>query len=154
MSMLDLRLAQARILALVWERTAARFGPDAASAILTGALTDDARAAGAAFARQAPHGPSLAHFATVLDRWREGGALDIADIHLTETILSCTVTACAYARSYADMDLPPDLIPLLSCVRDEPFAQGYSPCLSMHRPETIAGGASGCRFVFTWTDCL
>ncbi len=150
MSMLDLRLAQARVLALVWEKTAARVGRASATAILTEALADDARAAGAAFARQAPHGPSLAHFATVLDRWREGGALDIADIRLTETTLSCTVTACAYARGYADMGLPLDLIPLLSCVRDEPFAQGYSPCLSMHRPETIAGGAPGCRFVFTW----
>lgn len=153
MSMLDLRLAQARILTLVWERTAARVGRDAATAILAEAIADDARAAGAAFAAQAPHGPCLAHFATILERWREGGALDTRDIVLTETTLSCTVTACAYARGYADMGLPPDLVPLLSCARDEPFAQGYSPRLSMHRPETIAGGAAACGFVFTWAEC-
>ena len=38
MSMLDLRLAQARILTLVWEKTAARVGRAAATAILTEAL--------------------------------------------------------------------------------------------------------------------
>lgn len=150
MSMLDLRLAQAQILTLVWEQTAARFGRDEATAILAAALAEDARAAGAAFARQAPHGPDLAHSATVLDRWREGDALRIADVVLAETTLSFTVTDCAYARGYADMGLPPDLIPLLSCVRDEPFAQGYSPHLSMHRPFTIAEGAARCRFIFTW----
>lgn len=150
MSMLNLRLAQAQILTLVWEQTAARFGRDEASAILAAALADDARAAGAAFARQAPHGPDLAHFATIVDRWREGDALRIADVVRTETTLSFTVTACAYARGYAEMGLPQDLIPLLSCGRDKPFAHGYSPHLSMHRPTTIAGGEDRCRFIFTW----
>ena len=43
---------------------------------------------------------------------------------------------------YLGGPVQPELGFILSCARDEPFAQGYSPCLSMRR-STTASSASG-----------
>ena len=150
MNMLAVRTAQASLAARIFESLKDGLGPDQAQAYLADAIATDARCAGAAFARLAPQAPSLAHFATVLERWREGGALAIEDVALAGNTLSFVVTHCAYARAYADMGLDPELGFILSCSRDEPFAHGYSPRLSMERSQTIMQGAPACLFTFTW----
>jgi hypothetical protein len=150
MSMIATRAAQAGLAARIWEVLHEESGPEAADAILAEAIRRDAEAAGASFARLAPDKPSLQHFATVLTRWQEDNALVVKDVVLTESCLSFAVTDCLYARAYADMGLPPELGFILSCSRDEPFAQGYSPCLSMTRSQTIMQGAPACMFTFQW----
>ena len=150
MNMLAVRTAQASLAARIFESLKNGLGPDEALAYLAEAIATDARCAGAAFARLAPHAPSLAHFATVLERWREGGALTIEDVTLTGGTLSFAVKDCAYARTYSEMGLDPELGFILSCSRDEPFANGYSPRLSMARSQTIMQGAPCCLFTFTW----
>lgn len=150
MNMLAVRTAQASLAVRIFESIVNAVGADQARAVLADAVEKDARCAGAAFARLAPHAPSLAHFATVLERWREGGALTIEDVTLTGGTLSFAVKDCAYARAYADMGLDPELGFILSCSRDEPFAHGYSPRLSMERSRTIMQGAPACLFTFTW----
>lgn len=150
MNMLAVRTAQASLAAHIFESLKDGLGPVQAQAYLAEAIATDARCAGAAFARLAPHVPSLAHFATVLERWREGGALTISDVTLEGNTLSFAVTHCAYARAYADMGLDPELGFILSCSRDEPFAHGYSPRLSMERSRTIMQGAPACLFTFFW----
>ncbi len=150
--MLAIRIAQAGLVARIWESLRQEVGTERASAILVAAIAADARCAGETFARTAPGRASLHHFATVLDRWQDGGALNIKDIRLTETALHFAVTACGYAQSYADMGLAPELGSILSCSRDEPFAQGYSPNLSMYRSRTIMQGAPACLFTFTWAS--
>lgn len=150
MNMLAVRTAQASLAARIFESLKDRLGPDQARAHLADAIATDARCAGAAFARLAPQVPSLSHFATVLERWREGGALTIENVTLTGGTLSFAVKDCAYARAYADMGLDPELGFILSCSRDEPFAHGYSPRLSMARSQTIMQGAPACLFTFTW----
>ena len=152
MNMLAIRTAQAGLAARIWACLKEDVGPERAAVILTEAIQADARAAGEAFARLAQGNPSLKHFATVLDRWQEGGALEITDMDLTASSLSFTVRACAYARKYSEMGLDPELGAILSCVRDEPFAQGYSPCLSMRRSQTIMQGSPRCLFTFSWQD--
>lgn len=152
MNMLAIRTAQAGLIDRIWTSLKKDVGPERARAILTEAIQADARAAGEAFARLAQGNPSLKHFATVLDRWQEGGALEITDMDLTASTLSFTVRACAYARKYSEMGLEPELGAILSCVRDEPFAQGYSLCLSMQRSQTIMQGAPRCLFTFSWQE--
>jgi hypothetical protein len=150
MNMLAIRTAQADLIVRIRESLAQRIGAESADAVLLEAIQADARAAGAAFAGQAPGTPSLEHFATILLRWQAGGALVIEGVTLTDATLSFAVTDCAYARQYADMGISPALGHLLSCSRDEPFAQGYSPCLAMRRSQTIMDGVLCCRFTFTW----
>ncbi len=148
--MIAARTAQAGLVARIWNCLQENVGPELAAKILTEAIQADAMAAGQTFARLAPHEPNLEHFATVLERWRQDNALTIADVTLTGSTLSFTVTDCAYARAYSDMGLAPDLGFILSCTRDEPFAKGYSPCLSMRRSPTIMQGHPCCQFTFTW----
>jgi len=150
--MLAIRTAQAGLVARIWNPLKEDVGPDRARQILTEAIQTDARAAGETFARLAQGEPNLKHFATVLERWQEGGALEITDMDLTASTLSFAVRACAYARRYVEMGLDPELGAILSCARDEPFAQGYSPCLSMQRDCTIMDGAPKCLFRFLWKD--
>lgn len=152
MNMLAARTAQAALAARIFESLENGVGPDQARAVLAEAVEKDARCAGAAFARLAPRSPSLEHFATVLERWREGGALTIEDALLAGNTLSFAVTGCAYARAYADMGLDQELGFILSCSRDEPFARGYSPRLSMRRSRTIMQGAPACLFTFAWDE--
>ena len=106
--------------------------------------------AGRSFALQSPHGPSLEHFATVVDLWTGSGALSVSDLERSEKSLSLLVQHCAYAELYRGLGLPQPLIPLLSCARDAPFARGYSPRLNFQRTQTIAEGADCCDFLFTW----
>ncbi|NCC05987.1 MAG: L-2-amino-thiazoline-4-carboxylic acid hydrolase [Proteobacteria bacterium] len=150
MSMIAARTAQAGLAARIFTSLKAHLDPLLAGKILTEAIQSDAMAAGQAFARQAPEGPNLKHFATVLERWREDNALVIEDVELSDDTLNFVVTNCAYARVYAEMSLEPELGFILSCARDEPFAHGYSPCLDMQRSETIMQGRPCCRFTFTW----
>jgi hypothetical protein len=150
MSMLAARTAQAALVARIRQALEKETGPQTADRVLAEAIREDARAAGEAFAGMASGGPSLEHFATVLDRWREGDALTIEGVTLTDDTLSFAVTRCAYARAYADLGLDPVLGSILSCSRDEPFATGYSPHLSMERSRTIMEGAPRCLFTFTW----
>jgi hypothetical protein len=119
--------------------------------MLEQAVDAAALAAGRQFARGAPQGvPSLAHFATVLDRWQEGGVLDIRNIRLDQQALSFEITRCGYAQRYADMGVPAHLRTVFSCRRDAAFVEGYSARLAMDRPDTIAEGCSSCGFVFRW----
>jgi hypothetical protein len=152
MSMIAVRTAQAGLVARIWKAMKEEIGPGPARKILNTAIEADAKAAGEAFARLAPDKPSLRHFATVLARWQEDNALVVQGVTLTDSSLSFAVTDCAYARAYADMGLPPELGLVLSCARDEPFAHGYSPCLSMRRSETIMQGAPTCLFTFDWNE--
>jgi hypothetical protein len=150
MSMLAARTAQAALVTRIRGVLSKEMDPANADKILAEAIREDACAAGETFAGLAPGGPSLEHFATVLDRWREGDALTIEGVTLAEDSLSFAVTHCAYAQAYADLGLDPGLGAILSCSRDEPFAKGYSFHLSMERSRTIMEGAPRCLFTFTW----
>ncbi len=147
-------LAQRRIeaaaLAGVYRQLTGPLGEDRAVDAIRAAVEAAAVEAGRAFARQAPGGPSLAHFATVVDRWRQGGALAVDGPRLRGNVLELTVTRCRYVELYRSMGVPDRLAPVLSCARDAAFARGYHPALELDRSPTLADGAPACRFRFTW----
>jgi len=151
MTQLERRRIEAEILVQVYETLTDRLGTDQALAVITETTERAARQAGAAFAASAPDGPSLEHFATVIDVWRAGGALDFEDERLERGQWSFAVTRCSYADLYIhDMGLAPDLAFALSCARDAAFAAGYHPRLRLERSPTIAQGSSACLFRFVW----
>jgi len=149
--LLERRAIEAELLLRVYNAACENAGPQAALRILEQAVDAAALDAGRLFALAAPKGgPSLVHFATVLERWQEGGVLDIDDIRLDASGLSFAVTRCGYVEKYREMGLPQPLHSLCSCRRDAAFAAGYSPHLLMDRPKTIAEGHTACLFAFRW----
>jgi len=149
--LLERRAIEAEMLLRVFDAACVNVGPEQARLILEQAVDSAARAAGRTFAQGSPGGrPSLAHFATILERWQEGGVLDITGVLLDEAGLSFAVTRCGYVQRYADLGVPAQLCTVFSCRRDAAFAEGYSPQLRLERPETLAQGQAACRFVFSW----
>jgi hypothetical protein len=151
-TLLDRRRIEAAMLAEVHAVLAERYGREQALAVIEDTVTRAAFEAGRAFAAGAPAGPDLEHFRTVVDLWRRGDALTIEDVQSSPDSLSFAVTRCRYAESYREMGLPEELATRVSCLRDGAFVAGYSPCLRLSRPETIAGGARCCPFTFTWDN--
>ncbi len=149
-TMLDRRVIEAETFLKIHAEASRRFGEQAALALLAAAVDADAREAGRRFATQAPHGPSLRHFSTILERWRAGGALIVQDVALTDDRFSFTVVRCAYADAYRAMGVPAGLAPYFSCRRDAAFVQGYDDRLRLERPEAIGEGGERCPFLFRW----
>ena len=151
MELLEMRRIEASALAEMYRTVSEMQGPGAAMMVLRRTLDRLAFAAGREFAKGAPKGvPSLAHFATIVERWKGSGALTIGNLKKGKNDLRFEVTRCAYAEAYKDMGLPDELVRTLSCVRDAPFAQGYSDRLELVRTHTVAEGAPCCDFRFIW----
>ncbi|GAB4247878.1 L-2-amino-thiazoline-4-carboxylic acid hydrolase [Deferrisoma sp.] len=148
--LLPRRRIEAEMLARVYRVLCPQVGPEKALAVIRSAVEGAAEAAGREFAAAAAEGPCLAHFATVVDRWRQGNALEIEDFRLGERELSFRVTRCAYAELYRSMGLSETLAHTLSCSRDAAFVRGYHPELRMEREGTIVEGHGACRFRFLW----
>src|SRR5581483_11586706 len=105
-----------------------------------------ARESGAELARTLGH-DTLDAFAGCLDRWREGGALEIDVLAQSPERLSFNVTRCRYAEMYRALGLA-DLGASLSCQRDFALAQGFNPEIALTRTQTIMQGAPFCDFRF------
>ena len=151
-SLLDRRRLEAETLTAVYNDMLRLQGPEHALEFVTSTVSAMGQEAGRAFAAKAPEGPSLEHFSGMVDIWRGTGALDIRNIQREPNSLAFEVHGCAYVDLYRELDLPVSLIPVLSCLRDGPFARGYSPKLSFSRQQTIGGGAPFCDFLFQWED--
>lgn len=144
------RTIEAQAIHNLWRVLVERLGEEAALDMVGIASERSAHEAGRAFAATAPQGPSLAHFATILERWQAGDALEVEDVRLTATELTFRVTRCQYMGGYERAGIPPALWPRLSCVRDAAFARGYHPGLALERSQTIGLGDSQCVFRFVW----
>lgn len=138
------------MLGRMYETLRGELGRGKALELIRSAVEKDSFEAGRAFAAAAPQGPSLEHFLTITEHWVGSGALELGDMELEGNTAHFPVTRCHYVEAYREMGLPEELLPLLSCARDEPFAKGYSERLSMVRHETIAAGFEVCGFVFIW----
>ncbi|NMC48780.1 MAG: L-2-amino-thiazoline-4-carboxylic acid hydrolase [Desulfovibrio sp.] len=146
------RMIEADILCRVYETVCAAEGQDKALDAVRRVVESAATAAGRDFAAQAPGGPSFEHFKTILSAWKHSGALVLEHVRDTDRVLTFSVTRCLYVEAYRAMGVPAEVLPLLSCARDAPFASAYHPALEMDRPCTLAGGADACLFRFTWRD--
>lgn len=144
------RRAEAEVLRHVYDVVAEKFGDEVAATVVARAVENAAVQAGREFAREAPDGPCLEHFATVVEIWRRQDSLVVEELTRSETELVFRVTRCRYAELYRELQLPEPLVYTLSCRRDASFAAGYSPALTLERSPTLAEGSPGCRFLFRW----
>ena len=69
----------------------------------------------------------------------------------SRTAFAYTVGHCAYAEMYRRMGLG-ELGPVLSCLRDAAFAEGFDLRMRLDRPQTIMEGAPLCQFRYTIED--
>lgn len=145
-SLLQRREIEARIVAPLVRAVMAELGPERALELLRGVIVDLARESGAALAREIGDA-SLSAFARGIDRWKEGGALEIETIAETPDRLDFNVTRCRYAELYHALGMA-DLGGSLSCCRDFALIEGFNPAVTLTRTQTIMEGAPFCDFRF------
>jgi L-2-amino-thiazoline-4-carboxylic acid hydrolase len=114
--------------------------------LVRGVISQLARQSGAALA-EALGEATLSAFARGLDRWKEGGALEIDVLEQTPERLSFNVTRCRYAEMYRALGLG-DLGASLSCQRDFALVEGFNPAIALDRTQTLMEGAPFCDFRF------
>ena len=146
LSLLQRREIEARIVGPLVRGFIDAFGRDEAMEVLRRIIVDLARQGGAELARSLGES-SLEAFAATLDRWREGGALEIDLLEQSPDRLSFNVVHCRYAEMYRRLGLE-DLGSTLSCQRDFALAEGFSPDIELERTQTIMEGAPFCDFRF------
>ena len=79
--------------------------------------------------------------------WAAGGALEYRLLEQTPEKLSFDVRRCRYAELYDELGAR-EFGYCLSCCRDEPYASGFNPGISLVRTQTIMQGAGLCDFRF------
>ena len=144
--LLQQREIEAKLIGPIIRAFAADLGAVHTLGILRGVISQLARESGAALA-QALGEATLSAFARGLERWQEGGALEIDLLESSNERLSFNVTRCRYAEMYRALGLS-DLGSSLSCQRDYALVEGFNPALSLVRTQTLMGGASFCDFRF------
>lgn len=146
LSLLQRREIEARIVGPLIRAFGAEFGEDKSLEIVRAVITELARASGAELALALGE-QGLEAFANTLDRWKEGGALELEILEQSPQRLSFNVTRCRYAELYRSLGLA-DLGASLSCRRDFALAEGFNPSIKLIRNQTIMQGAPFCDFRF------
>ena len=146
MTLLQRREIEARIVGPLVLAVMGEIGRDRTLELLRGVIAGLARESGAAMAREFADA-SLPAFARGLERWTEGGALEIRMIASTADRLDFDVTRCRYAEMYRALGLA-DLGGSLSCCRDFALIEGFNPEARLTRTQTIMEGAPHCDFRF------
>lgn len=144
--LLHQREIEARIVGPLVRAFASELGQDRALAIVRRVITELARQSGADLARSLGE-TTLEAFAGSLDRWCEGGALELDRLEQSGERLSFNVVRCRYAEMYRAIGLG-DLGSSLSCQRDFALAEGFNPEISLTRTQTLMEGAPFCDFRF------
>jgi hypothetical protein len=140
--LLQQREIEAGVVAPLFRAFAAEVGAERAREIVGGVIRDLAKQAGCA---AAAHGNDLAHLKRVVEKWTEGGALELTVLRDDAEAFEFDVTRCRFAEMYARLGLA-DLGALLSCARDATMIDGFNPDIAFTRTQTIMGGASHCSF--------
>lgn len=146
LTLLERRSIEAAIVGPLIRAFIDRFGEKPSLEVLSGVIEQLARASGQDLAA-IPGECSLEAFATTLDRWKAGGALEMEILEQGPEKLEFNVTRCRYAEMYHQLGLA-DLGKTLSCLRDYELAHGFNPEIELTRTQTIMEGASFCDFRF------
>jgi hypothetical protein len=146
LTLLEQRRIEARIIGPLVAAVRAELGAEKTLTLLRRVIADLARQGGADLARSLGEA-SLTAFAGCLDRWSEGGALEIDVLEQSAERLSFNVTRCRYAEMYRALGLG-DLGSSLSCQRDFSLIEGFNPAITLERTQTIMEGAAYCDFRF------
>jgi hypothetical protein len=145
-TLLERRTIEAQIVGPLLLAFSAEFGQERTLAVVRDVISELARQAGAELARAVGEA-SLSAFATCLDRWKAGGALEIELLEQSDERLSFNVTRCRYAEMYRALGLA-DLGSSLSCQRDFSLVEGFNPDIELKRSQTLMEGATHCDFRF------
>ena len=148
-SLIEKREIEALIAAPLIKGYAELIGFEKSLEIAAGVIRGLARDAGRQIAAERGSG-TLRDLADVVKMlWsRNGEALEVEFIELSETVLDFRVTRCRYAEQYANLGFG-KFGYSLSCTRDAAFAQGFNPKIKMSRTQTIMEGSPYCDFRFT-----
>ena len=146
LTLLERREIEARIVGPLVRGFARAFGPERTLEVVRAVIEESARTSGRELAQRLG-ASSLAAFASCLDSWSAGGALEIDILEQSSTRLDFNVTRCRYAELYRALGLD-DLGASLSCARDFALAEGFSPDIALERTQTIMEGATHCDFRF------
>jgi hypothetical protein len=138
------REIEANVIAPLFRAFAAEIGVDRAREILAGVIRELARQAGCA-ASVTAGGNDLHHLKQAIERWKDGGALELEVLRDDGEAFEFNVTRCRYAEMYDRLGLQ-DLGPVLSCSRDGSMIEGFNPAIGFSRTQTIMEGASHCDF--------
>jgi hypothetical protein len=138
------REIEANVIAPLFRAFATEVGEERAQEILAGVIRELARQAGCA-AAAAVGGNDLPHLKSVVERWKDGGALELTVLRDDDEAFEFDVTRCRYAELYRRLGLE-SLGPLLSCNRDGAMIEGFNPALAFRRTQTIMEGATHCDF--------
>ena len=145
-TLLRQREIEARIVAPFVAAVREEIGDERTLTLLRRVVEGLAREAGAEL-RQTVEGGGLEEFAGTLERWTEGGALELEMIEQNADRLDFNVTRCRYAEMYHRLGVT-ELGSSLSCCRDATLAEGFDPEITLKRSQTIMEGASHCDFRF------
>jgi hypothetical protein len=146
LSLLHQREIEARIVGPIIHAVSEELGREKTLALLRRVISDLARQSGTDLAMQLGEA-TLSAFSGSLDRWREGGALEIEMLESSEERLSFNVTRCRYAEMYRALGLA-ELGSSLSCQRDFSLVEGFNPAIRLSRTQTLMEGAPFCNFRF------
>lgn len=146
LSLLQQREIEARVVGPLVRAFAAELGDVHTLGVVRSVIAELARQGGAGLAASLGEA-TLTAFAGALDRWQEGGALEIDLLEATAERLSFNVTRCRYAEMYRALGLA-DLGASLSCQRDFALVEGFNPSIALSRTQTLMEGAPYCDFRF------
>ncbi|WP_422926915.1 L-2-amino-thiazoline-4-carboxylic acid hydrolase [Singulisphaera sp. PoT] len=146
LTLLQQREIEARIVGPLVRAFSEEFGQERTLALVRSVIEDLARQSGADMAIRLGE-DSLEAFAGSLNKWSEGGALEIDLLEQSPETLSFNVTRCRYAEMYRSLGLA-DLGSSLSCQRDFSLVEGFNPEIELTRTQTLMEGAPYCNFRF------
>jgi hypothetical protein len=146
MNLLERRQIEAAIVGPLVRAVEAELGTEKTLALVRRVIAELARQGGQDLARRLGEASLLA-FATCLDLWSEGGALEIEMLERSDQRLSFNVTRCRYAELYHALGLGA-FGSSLSCQRDFSLIEGFNPAIELVRTQTIMEGAPHCDFRF------
>lgn len=140
--LLHRREIEAGVVAPLFRAFAAEVGEARAREIVGGVIRELAKQAGCA---AAAGGNDLAHLKAAVEKWTEGGALELTVLRDDPGAFEFDVTRCRFAEMYHRLGLA-DLGGLLSCARDAAMIDGFNPAIAFARTRTLLGGATHCDF--------
>jgi hypothetical protein len=146
LTLLQQREIEAKVVGPLIRGFAAELGMEKTLEIVRAVIVNLAHQSGADLAARLGEA-TLEAFEQGLDRWTEGGALELEILEKSPERLSFNVTRCKYAEMYRALGLA-DLGGSLSCCRDFSLIEGFNPAITLERTQTLMEGATHCDFRF------
>lgn len=146
-NMLTRREIEARIAGPLIKAFMEEFGRDKVLKVVSRLIKSLARESGAELGQRMGNN-TMGDFARGLNAWKEGGALEIEELELTQSKYCFDVTRCRFADMYKELGME-ELGVVLSCSRDFDLVEGFNPRMGLVRKKTVMEGNDRCDFRIT-----